>query len=374
MIVKTKLCNVKNKIVKNYFWKKYSGTTSGGNYHNEELLLEYSNTINENMTYSVEIEKVPQYNEKHKWVGGQAINSIFYAIPNDSESILIHDTNSNRILPFGQKGLFKWTGGGIWNDKLYCFPRSANSFLILDYHTNTIEYLKLDYNYNMEHHYGGIITPDGLAYQPPRNTDHILETDLKTGQSKRIYLSNKYLNMKYRYCASVLYPGGYIFFLPERNDKVIKFNYITKKVEYIGETVTPYVFDAKIWIDGNIYGFSAYTPGMLKIDINLNTVEMIHTGYDFAAYGTKLGINGKLYSIPGDGKVVWEFNPKSNELKKLFEIYDDRNAKYAGGATGNDGKIYFSPASADTIMILKPNISKIEINSDVYETYYKDFY
>lgn len=58
----------------------------------------------------------------------------------------------------------------------------------------------------------------------------------------------------------------------------------------------------------------------------------------FKAYGTKNGINGKIYSLPGYTSDVWEFDPFTEELKKCHSVSGNEHVYYAGGATDLNGQ------------------------------------
>ncbi len=98
-------------------------------------------------------------------------------------------------------------------------------------------------------------------------------------------------------------------------------------------------FDAKIGLDGNIYGFSAYRKGIMRIDVTNDTVQMIHTDIEPGAYGTKYGADGCLYSVPGDGSKCFRYDVESDSLETAFDLKDKSKAKYAGGSTNSNGEI-----------------------------------
>lgn len=306
---------------------------------------------------------------KHKWVGAQFHNGRIYAIPNDETRVLIH--NSETYFLDGIKdGLFKWTGGCVWNDAVYCFPRSSNSFLKIK-DDNIVE-IPLSINYNHEHHYSGVCTDHGIVYQPPRNTNHILKTDLNTGVSTKIVIVKDVFRVNFRYCGSIKHPNGYIYFFPE-NGRVIKLDSCTDKWTFIGKRISTMCFDAKVGSDGNIYGYSAYRNGIMKIDVYNDDVKMIHEEIKPGAYGTKYGLDGCMYSIPGDGSKIWKYDLISDKVEEIHDLHDDTKAKYAGGITLSDGRIICVPATANDILILKPIVNK-EISEDIYKEYFVDNY
>lgn len=320
--------------------------------------------------YSPECIRIGDSREKHKWVGAQLNNGTVFAIPNDETHILCFKQNDIRFRDVSKKGLFKWTGGCVWNDAVYCFPRTANSVLkICD---DDIQEIPLSIKYRVEHHYSGVCTRNGIVYQPPRNTNHILKIDLKNGLSEQINIIGKKFRFKLRYCGSILHPNGFIYFFPE-DGRVIKLDTNTDKWCFIGKNLSTMCFDAKVGIDGNIYGFSAYRKGIMKIDVSSNTVEMIHQEIAPGAFGTKYGLDGCLYSIPGDGTCVWKYDVALDAIDMVYDLKSISKAKYAGGITLPNGEIFCVPANASSIMILKPSKSMIIPNS-IYTEFYQDNY
>ena len=59
-------------------------------------------------------------------------------------------------------------------------------------------------------------------------------------------------------------------------------------------------------------------------------VSVIYEDVYFGAYGTKSGINGKLYGLPGYTNNLMEFDPLSDEVKKLFSLKTEFEINYAG--------------------------------------------
>lgn len=329
---------------------------------------------NKDVKYSVSFESLPPTLVAHKWVGAQSVDGHMYGIPNDMGTILKHDKKEVVYLGDLGNGLFKWTGGCLWNGSLYGFPRTSNYLLKMTLNTENIELIDVKESYSREHHYGGICAPNGIVYQPPRDSNHILAWDLKTETSRRIYLTPKSSLKKFRYCGSILHPNGNAYFLPEMGERVICLDTRTEKWEFIGDPIDAMVFDAKIAVDGSVYGFSAYCDGILKLDVEKGYVEMLHKEISPGAYGTKLGINGHLYSIPGDGSQVWDYDPWEDSLKSIYQFSNDCVAKYAGGTSLSNGDICAVPARETQLFKLKTDAEHIEIPEDIYRDYFLDCY
>lgn len=339
-------------------------------------IINYYNYVIQNRTanYDVSFSTLPHVDAIHKWVGAQYYDGFIYAIPNDMNVILKYKENKNFYLGEVGDGLFKWTGGCIWNGYLYCFSRTNSNLLKISLINETIEYVKAIEQYSREHHYGGICTTNGIVYQPPRDSDHILVWNLNTENTRKIYLNTHLKNKLYRYCGSILHPNGYVYFLPETGEKIIKLDIKTEEWSFIDQEIDGMVFDAKVAADGNIYGYSAYCQGILKIDVEKNVAKMIHKEIQPGAYGTKTGINGHLYSIPGDGEQVWDYDPLTDTLKSIYQFSHSSKAKYAGGATMKNGNICAVPAQENQLFQLKVNYSKQKIPDNIYYMFFVDCY
>lgn len=343
--------------------------------------------LNKDITYEHTLIPMEKLEHRCKWVGGRFYDNRLIGITNCAPAYMYLRLGCSH----GEvKQLdscdsdFMWTGGSVYNDSLYFFPRTANEVFCFDKSIDAISRRKLKYRYKGEHHYGGVMTDDGIIYQPPRDTDHILVIDVKEddeGWNRKIQLKPRIFKKKLRYCGSLIHPNGFIYFFPEEDDRVIKLDPKTDEWKYIGEKVSTMTFNAKVARDGNIYGYSAYRPGIMKIDVEREAVSMIHTDTDFGAFGTKMGINGKLYSIPGDGDKIYAFDTDKDEIAIVGKIDSDKKAKFAGGAAGEDGSIYGIPAEENMILKLTPvrdakadSEESGQIPKECFSIYFEDDY
>lgn len=327
--------------------------------------------LNSNTEYII-IEKKTILNSDvtEKWVGAQAFENAIIGIPN-SETRIINFKEEFNILFKVKNGKFKWTGGCIWDNHIYAFPRTSDSFL--SFNSSEISEIPIGFKYNGEHHYSGVCTRDGVVYQPPRNTNHILKTDLKNSRTSKIDIVNNVFKIKLTYCGSIIHPNGYIYFFPQNLGRIIKLDPKTDEWIYIGNKIATSCFDAKIGFDGNIYGFSAYNNGIMKIEVSSDLVQIIHENISFGAFGTKVGVDGCLYSVPGDNSIIYKFDIFNNEVVEYYDLKDGSKAKFAGGTITKDGVIYCSPATSNSILMYKPS-EKIEIPEILYTTFFIDNY
>ncbi len=342
----------------------------------ETIIKEYYNYIMENrgVKYSVSFDLLPSVLAIRKWAGVQSMDNGIYGIPNDMNAILKHTSKGTFYLGKLGDEPFKWTGGCVWNGFLYGFPRTSNYLLKMALNTETIELIHIGKEYLKEHHYGGVCTKNGIIYQPPRDTDHILIWDLKREKTERICLTSKPGSKSFRYCGSILHPNGYIYLLPELNERIIQLNARTGEWSFIGEPIDATVFDAKISVDGNIYGFSAYCDGILKIDVIKECAKMIHTEINPGAYGTKLGVNGHLYSIPGNGNHVWDYDPLTDSLASIYQFSQSLIEKYGGGTSMQNGDVYALPIRQNELFKLQADIADLKIPDNIYQNFFLDCY
>lgn len=338
----------------------------------------YKKYISENreVKYSADFRALPETPAEHRWVGAQCAGKCIYGIPNDMGAVLKYAEGEVSYLGDAGSLPFKWTGGCIWNGYLYGFPRTENRLLKMPLDRELPEYVPLGQGqrYPGEHHYGGACTEDGIVYQPPRESDHLLVWDLKTEEARRIYLAAEEEERKLRYCGSILHPDGYLYVLPEMGGRIVRLDIRTEEWTFIGIPMDTMVFDAKVAIDGNIYGYSAYCRGILKIDTATDDARMIHEEISPGAYGTKLGVNGHLYSVPGDGDAIWDYDPLTDSLESIYRFPDKKRAKFAGGASLRNGDIYAVPARDNRILHLRADAEGLKIPADIYAEYFSDCY
>lgn len=350
-------------------------------YKNKKYINNKINNIKPTIDKKISIKNISTIDIKEKniekYVGGVLYNNFMYCIPNKEKSFLKIDlkTYKQEYIDFKYKSNtndFLWTGGCIYNDKIYGFSRTANNIICLNLKNKKISYIDLKTNYMNEHHYGGVCTKDGILYQPPRNNNTILVVDLNKNTSREIIISPKII--KYDYVTGLITEDNNIYFIPNSKGKVMVLNIKNEKITFIGKNINCSVFGPCFGPDGNIYGFSSYDTGILKIDIKNNTTEMIHKEIGCpGCFGNKLGINGNIYGIPGNGKYIWEYNVIEDKIKIIKEISDEY-AKCAGGVVASDGTIYTTPACGNKIYKFEFN-KKVNLKSEQLNSiYYSDNY
>ena len=282
------------------------------------------------------------------------MNGMIIGPANSSREVLVIETGAHAYELIGRTkiGTFKWTGGCEYKGNGYGFPRKENSLLEIDICNRSVKEIYLNTRYRGEHHYGGVVTSDGILYQPPRNTDHILRIDLNNYETRKIYIPGG--KSHYRYSSSVMLPSGDIYMIPEFGCRMLVLNTATEKVELFGKTSDHMVFGTVVGIDGCIYGYSKEGKGILKLDPATREADFICQNIGNPnCYGAVVGINGKIYGVPADGQIIWEFDVAKQTAKQLFHIDENGYAKCAGGGVSNDGTIAMMPCFGKYIYLME---------------------
>lgn len=331
-------------------------------------LLEFMKN-NKKVMYN-KVNKIPGFEDGYKWVGGVYAGHKMIGITSGGTDCLVMDLQSNEWSRAGNisKGAFKWSGGCLWKGKVYGFPRSSNNLLVYDIkNAQEPQEIPLNLDYDREHHYGGVCTKQGIVYQPPRSTNTILKIDLNTQKAEEIPICRQ--KMRFRYCGSILHPNGLIYMFPEYMERVMVLDPKTDRIYFIGSIISSMVFGACIGCDENIYGFSAYAKGILKIDPVKKTSEMICTDQKYGSFGSALGVNGKILSIPGGGNAIYEYDVQRQTVRKIGEFEESCPAKCAGSCIMPDGRIICVPAMGRVMYVLEPD-KPVEIPEELLQSKY----
>lgn len=342
-----------------------------------DIFKSYHKFVMENLEVKYAVDTIPiscTEKAKNKWTGAQYINDMVYGIPNSAATFIQYHMLTKHAEYVGNVGReeFKWTGGAIWEERIYAFPRSSNVMLGYLPSDGSFITIKTKEKYIGEHHYGGVCSEEGIVYQPPRNTDHILVWDLNKRTSRLIRLAAVWRKLRVDYCASLIHPNGFIYFFP-LNGRIIKMDLITEEWAFIGGRIRSGAFEVKIACDGNIYGFNSEN-GILKVSVVSDEVEVMYKDEFVGAYGTKLGLNGKLYSIPGKGRYIWEYSPLEDKLAVIYDTGNLSSAKYAGGVTLPHGDIIGVPENEVQILVLRPESKSTVIPNEIYQKFWVDCY
>lgn len=321
------------------------------------------------------VKEIGDFEEKYKWVGGiMGEDGCIYGIPNGSDKVIKIDPKTEQIEFFGElsnKG-FKYTGGCFYKDKIYGFPRKSNNLLEIDTKNKSVKEINLNMHYNDQndfiddHHYSGTLCGN-VVYLAPRIAHYILAINLDTYNTCKI--GENIIPKDYRYCGGILHSNGLIYFFPEKNAQVMVLDPETQVIKFIGEKSEVSAFSGAIAKNGNIYSFTSYSDGgILKINPETEQVEVICKDIESGFYGTKLSTNGKMYSVIGLSNKIYEFDPKTEQVRLIKEV--DRNtegAMCAGGTLDKSGNIWFIPAYGTKIYKLEID-QKIPFNNHILES------
>lgn len=327
---------------------------------------EYLATVQENADCEYEqIQSFQVKRLKERIAGNATFDNYVIGATNTSREVICFDTEKNKVEHFGKTkiGTFKWTGIVYYQEKMFCLPRKENSILIIDPKKRICEEKSLNINYHGEHHYSGVVTDKGLVYQPPRDENHILVIDLNDFTTRKIQIAGN--NEKRRYSSVVLHPDNKVYFIPEFGCDFLVMDMITEEIKVIPANMNSLVFGAVVAYDKNIYGYCKEGQGLLKINTKDDKIEWICGEIGNPdCYGSIVGINGKIYSVPAGGNSIYEFDVKTQKARKIFTIEDDSIAKCAGAALGNDGSIVMLPCFGGKIYKLScnKNSSKFDVS------------
>ena len=279
---------------------------------------------------------------------------------------------------------FSYTGGGIFDGKVYGFPRNSNKILEIDIKARQVEEIDIglpfvpveDKKVIFGHHYAGIMLGNVIV-TPPRLHNEIWLIDVKSKTYRRA--QHEILD-KNHYNGAVLHPNGKIYFTPMKGSRVAELDLVNSTIRTVGEPVSNPLFGGIAYSDGCIYSFSQIV-GLYKINPRENKVEMIRDKTDDGiliggSYGTICHYNGKMYNIPGNSANLYEYNPETEKCKVACTFKDGRfnEAKWAGGALLENGNIYLVPAFGRFVAEIKFE-GEVKISDDmrqlIYEQYFK---
>jgi hypothetical protein len=264
---------------------------------------------------------------------------------------------------------YKWSAGVLApNGKIFGIPNWRDKVLVVDYDNGVWSTQEYDLPAGLaqpgEGEYicsentpyrwsGGVLAPNGKVYVIPSCALEILIIDPEDiANMTYIDITSMHTNHYFKYAGGVLAPNGKIYAIPGKTDQVLEIDPTTNTVVEIGDTLPS--GDAKwrggvLAANGKIYGIPYNSPDVLEIDpsgetasasvltnIALNgtscgdgncdllfedqSVCSADCGDDLSKRWSQgvLGLNGKIYGIPGDANFVLEFDPQANGTLPSF--------------------------------------------------------
>ena len=315
---------------------------------------------NKQKTYSSTVKKIGGFNYELKYVGGVFSNDKIFGLPNHSTDCLEINTHFDCYSKFSHlsDGNFKWSGGYNADDgNIYCLPRTSDSICIINPNTQqAYEQPIHTFNNGVETFYGGLVLKDNMYILSRRSNDKICVVNIND-------FSVRYINLpsKVSLVSAIYHPNGNMYMFPHGTGKVLKMNIQSEEISEIGDSIDSDTFGCVIAYDGNIYGYNGvWCTGITKVDVENDTTSILHSNEVSKMYGTKLGINGKIYGVCGDSNEIYSYDIETDKLSVLMDVSDTEGdetyneAKCAGGCVAENGAIYMIPAKGRFILKISP--------------------
>ena len=213
----------------------------------------------------------------------------------------------------------------------------------------------------------GVLHPNGKIYFIPGSANYCQEFDPRTGIIKNIGADQGATTDKWT--GAVLASNGRIYMMCHTGI-VHSYLDVNKRevVNVSGGTVGVFYSGAVLANNGMIYGIPSNAPTATQFaEINpfSNTWKSVGNTTVNSFFGGCLGPNGKIYCAPytasSTTRYVGIFDPASKELREVIVPRlntDSNNNHYQGAVLAPNGKIYFMPASAYTVMEFDPVTEK----------------
>jgi len=292
-----------------------------------------------------------------KWRGGVlGPDGSIYAIPTRSTRIL-------EINPFeGTTGLVgseleagvKWNRGTILNGIMYGFPEQGANILSYNINSDVTKILAENNAIltNGEIFSGGVTSNNGNMYTislqnhrkvikfDPLNTNQPLTEIGPVSSNREIILGQ----------------DGYIYVLPQTNNRMIKINPDNDSFSFIGDSFPGGSYHpASVFAnDGNIYLCPYNANRIMQFHVESGTYNLVGPDLGSVArkwYGFVAGRDGHLYGMPAFSNDVLLFDPFSRTCD-LFPLDSTMTGddKWWGGILANNGSIYAIPFRATRVL------------------------
>ena len=167
----------------------------------------------------------------------------------------------------------------------------------------------------------------------------------------------------YKWSETMAGVNGYLYGIPFRARRVVKFNPLDNSMTPIG----PDFGGEWKWLCGAMTDSGViYCPpgdishGVLKIDTNTDTVTVLDVnifpeqdGWMFASCA--LALDGCIYSMPLNARRIMKLDPNNgDEMSIVGDDLENKGNKYCGTVVGIDGCVYGIPFQSTRILKYDP--------------------
>jgi hypothetical protein len=326
---------------------------------------------------------------KNKWLGGAVDQEgRIYGVPSNAQEVIClapnpddekggYEMHTIPLPPSISQGQFKWLRGIIWDRYLIGIPAwSQDGVLWVDIASYWEEELKQKQRNNNSAEENSEEDEDDYKI-PSQQKMFASVLPLPEGSLESLEEGMDAPERWLWHGAAMNKNQTAIYAIPSNAQQVLKIDLLTKRTSLlpIPVTVTP-LSQTNKWYggilgdDNAIYGVPYAASGILRIDADTDTVELIGEEiFGVREYNWHGGIkhpkNGKIYCFPAHNSHVLTIdtafsksNPGSSE--KQWSLLDIQRASYdkdqvtrykwLGGSLGADGNIYGMPSDASSIL------------------------
>lgn len=218
--------------------------------------------------------------------------------------------------------------------------------------------------------YENILSHDGRLYLIPFNGSDVLVFDKQTEGFERISMA-PYDNLKYRFCAAVIYQGT-LYMFPERVDAEIENPYVVVSVDLLGKKIIQElkldvwvgpagkalyeVFGRQVFVvENHLYILLQRTNQVLHYDLERNIAEVYEVNGRENKYAVMYVDRDTFYFIDQEGNVtIWDkFVNTISKYENTISGYEVEKKDLFGAFSASfeyDDKIYFVPRYANKIL------------------------
>ncbi len=325
-----------------------------------------------------------------QYVGGICVNKKIYCAPNKAQSILVYDTEAERLYTIGDSlgnFKFKYTGAVYWQGYVYLIPRGVNTMLRIDPISDDVTVIDLGTTYPVtpygdyrdSHHYNGAISEDGFLYCPPAySSNKLLKINMRNFEWEELDFNSSDVST---WIGCVKHPTqNKIIFLSTKVFRVWDCDTDTFTDVNDGVTRPCYdmVYDPRYEAFIGFYSRIGEAQGgggnifALKTS-DWSCIDSGYINYLGTGYGASIGPDGHYYHIEGAGVYDFTFDGTSFVQQTSITTSDNVGSGRtlnAGQAIDNDGNIYGIPGNGVLTKLTFGNVVKGWPDAIVSSQYY----